>query len=226
MLPSGYILAADGMFFCDHKNNDAATISYHFKNTDCLLFLEENDVLIWDRGYRDANQEANNNKLVTFMPSLLDKKSKQFTCEEANKTKTVTSTRWVVEAVNGRYKGVFPFFKHKIEATYIPKLLLFNQIACAILNKYFPPILQDQDYHDLIADAAINQNSNENELKEEVERLGLTRMTAKWEKCSTDSVQDFPKLSWDDLKKLTLGSYQLRIAKKYNQQHVKEDGTY
>lgn len=42
---------------------------------------------------------------------------------------------WVIEAVNGRVKNMFPFFKHTIEGTYVPKIMRFNRVACAIIPK-------------------------------------------------------------------------------------------
>jgi len=136
-------------------------------------------------------------------------------------------SRWVVESVNGRLKNVFPYFKHTIEGTYVPKIMRFVRIACAILNKSFTPLFEDLDFHDEVVNATINLvNSKENPMKKEVEELGLMRMTVKWEKATAESVPDFPKLSWDDLKKITLGSYQLKIAARYNLQHLQADSNY
>jgi len=89
-LPSGYILEAAGPYYCDSKNNDAACIKHHYANSDVLLFLEEEDFFIWDRGYRDAVEETTSNGIQVYMPSLLDKKRNQFTCEEANESRKVS----------------------------------------------------------------------------------------------------------------------------------------
>ena len=129
--------------------------------------------------------------------------------------------RWVVEAVNGRLKNVFKFFKHMIEGGYTPKIMRFVKIACAILNKYFPPLVQPTDFHDLITEKIASHSANTNALKEEVERLGLRRMTPSWRKATPSSVPDFPQLSWQDLKEITLGTFQLKMAKLYNADHLK-----
>lgn len=134
--------------------------------------------------------------------------------------------RWVVESVNGRIKNVFPFFKHTIEGSYVPKVMRFNRIACAIMNKYFPPLFSNKDFHDIIASAVQNHNSQTNALKDEVESLGLKRMTSRWEKASDLSIRDFPILSMEDLKQITLGTYQIKIAEKYISHHMKEDSTF
>ncbi len=131
--------------------------------------------------------------------------------------------RWVVEAVNARIKNVFPFFKHTIEGSYVPKIMRFNRIACSIINCYFPPLFKDKDFHDIILEETSNLTDDSNQLKEEIERLGIQRMTARWEKATERSVPDFPVLSMNDLKRLTLGTYQIQIAEKYIDHHMKGD---
>lgn len=131
--------------------------------------------------------------------------------------------RWVIEAVNARIKNVFPFFKHMIEASYIPKIMRFNRIACAMINSYFPPLFKDTDFHNIILEESAKVTSNTNHLKEEIERLGIERMTTRWIKATGSSVPEFPQLSMDDLKRLTLGSYQIRIAERYIDHHLRGD---
>lgn len=89
VLPDGYILEAAGPYFCDPKNNDAANIRHHYRNSDILLFLEEDDCFIFDRGFRDVVQETIANGQSVVMPSLLQGKRTQFTCEEANESRKV-----------------------------------------------------------------------------------------------------------------------------------------
>jgi hypothetical protein len=111
-----------------------------------MLFLDPDDYFLFDRGYRDAIAETKKHKISAFMPILLqtkkvsdnEKRKTQFTCEEANTSRKVTMSCWVIESVNGRIKNVFPWFKHTIEANYIPKIMRFNRIACSIMNAFFP----------------------------------------------------------------------------------------
>ncbi|CAC5394660.1 unnamed protein product [Mytilus coruscus] len=50
----------------------------------------------------------------------------------------------------------------------------------------------------------------------------------KWEPidASDNSVVDFPKLDEEDLRNITLGVYQLKLAKSYNKEHQNENGQY
>lgn len=128
--------------------------------------------------------------------------------------------------MNGRLKNVFPFFKHTIEGSYTPKIMRFVRIACAILNKYFPPIFTQDPFHDLVADKVESHTNNNNSLKDEVESLGLRRMTQNWQRATPTSIIDFPRLSWDDLKLITLGTYQLKVAAKYIQEHLTQSSEF
>lgn len=134
--------------------------------------------------------------------------------------------RWVVEAVNGRLKNTFPFFKHMIEGTYVPKIMRFVRISCAIINKYFPPLFVNKEFHKTIATISKNGYPTTNELKTEIEQLGIQRMTTRWQKACESVVNNFPLLTMDDLKRITLGSYQITIAGKYIEQHMKDDSRF
>lgn len=93
VFPDGYILEAAGPYFCDSKNNDAANIRHHYKNSDLLLFLEEGDYFLLDRGYRDVVEETEEKGYSVFMPSLLTGKRTNFDCNEANASRMVSFFR-------------------------------------------------------------------------------------------------------------------------------------
>jgi hypothetical protein len=188
--PDGYILEAAGPYYSDHKHNDAEIIKHHFENSDLLLFMEEDDFFLWDRGYRDAVDSAAAHKIKSFMPAPLQKKNKTqtgdkaFTCQAANESRRVTMSRWVVESANGRLKNVFIFFKHTIEGGYGPeKIMRLVRIACSIFNKFFPLLNPHKEFQDLIADEVETHTNNVNLLKMELEAKKLVRKSEKkWQK--------------------------------------------
>lgn len=90
VFPNGYIVEAAGPYFCDSQNNDAANIREHYKHSDILNFLEEEDFFIFDRGFRDVVEETKVNGQNVFMPELLQGKRQNFTCDEANESRKVT----------------------------------------------------------------------------------------------------------------------------------------
>ena len=88
-----------GPFFGDYKNNDANIIQHCLLNNeqDILKWLKDDDIIILDRGFRDAVPAMTMLGFRTAMPSFLNGKS-QLTTEEANQSRLVTASRWVIES--------------------------------------------------------------------------------------------------------------------------------
>ncbi len=76
--------------------------------------------------------------LNVVLPPFLNGRQ-QFTTSEANQSRYVTKVRWVVEAANARIKQ-FKFLANTIQNSSIPYLEQYLSIACAMINKYRPPI--------------------------------------------------------------------------------------
>lgn len=60
-------------------------------------WFQAGDILILDRGYRDAIPLLNSKGIIHKMPGMLKPGQKQLTTEEANQTRLVTKIRWKVE---------------------------------------------------------------------------------------------------------------------------------
>ena len=101
-----YIVSVIGPYFADSKNNDAKTTkSIIYSNKDDMLdWLAPGDVTVVDRGFRDSLNDLNRCGDGTKMPKFLGKHQKQSTTVEANKTRLITKTRWVIESANGKVK--------------------------------------------------------------------------------------------------------------------------
>jgi hypothetical protein len=78
-------------------------------------FMLPGDHCVLDRGFRDIITFLQSKNIVTHMPELMDKKDKQFSTLEANESRRVTLVRWLVEAVNGRIKKKFKFFRNTVQ---------------------------------------------------------------------------------------------------------------
>ena len=91
-----------------------------------------------DRGFRDSVELTEELDLNVALPPFLNGR-RQFTAAEANQARYVTKLRWIVEAVNARIKQ-FKFFANTIQNSSLPYLEQYLSIACAIINKYRPPI--------------------------------------------------------------------------------------
>ena len=92
-----------GPFLADGKNNDASIAKNIFINNeeDILNWLEEDDIIVVDRGFRDAVNTINNFGYNVQMPDFL-KGKKQLSCEEANHSRCVAKVRWIIEG--GRFE--------------------------------------------------------------------------------------------------------------------------
>jgi hypothetical protein len=77
ILPSGYILEAAGMYGADNDNNDAKILQHMLKSSPLLEFLNPNDHMIVDRGFRDCVDDLEDSGLQVLMPKLLQKQKKR-----------------------------------------------------------------------------------------------------------------------------------------------------
>lgn len=160
-------------------------------------------------------QSLERKNLKVFMPNLLNKKDK-FDALEANQSRSVTILRWVVESVNGRLKNMFKYFDQVIPMKSLPTLNRLLLIALSIINAFSPPIFNENNFHNEIIKNILARVDKKNDLQEEVASFDTK---TKWQKVDENSAKDFPRLTMDELRLLTLGVYQLNMAKLYNNQH-------
>lgn len=103
---TGYIVSAIGPYLADGQNSDAKIFN-HIIGTDTeeiKTWLQEDDILIVDRGFRDSAGVLADLGIQMEMPSFLQKGHKQHKTEDANSSRLITKIRWVVESVNARIK--------------------------------------------------------------------------------------------------------------------------
>lgn len=140
--PDDYILDVQGPYFSDARNNDAHLLRNEFdRDADRIRsYLQEDDILIVDRGYRDAVELLDRLGVAHKMPALLARSQAQLTTEEANETRLITKIRWVVEARNGHIKSIFKFLANVQSITHARHLGSYYRIAAAIINRYHPSL--------------------------------------------------------------------------------------
>ena len=91
-----------------------------------------------DRGFRDSVSVMQALGLDVAMPSFLDER-RQLSADEANHSRCITKIRWVVEAANPRIKQ-FKYFANSIQNSSLIYLESDLSIACAVINRYQPPM--------------------------------------------------------------------------------------
>ena len=62
--------------------------------------------------------------------------------------------------------------------------------------------------------------------KKKVDDNGWCKKRVIWETIEETSLMDFPRLTIDDLRRITIGVYQLKQAASYTREHIDEDGNY
>lgn len=178
-------------------------------------WFEEESVLIVDRGYRDATEWFEKLGITRLMPALLAHGTKQFTTEEANRSRIITRSGWIVEARNGHLTTIFKFLKNATQIRHAVNLHDFYLIAGAIIYKYRPLI--DMHGADVeLTRTLLRKVRDVNVLQQLVEQENLHRRNRhRWVRLSSDQIQNFPRLTLDFLKELTVGAYQVQLAKSY-----------
>ncbi|EZA52958.1 hypothetical protein X777_07635 [Ooceraea biroi] len=101
--PDGYILTIQGPYFSDSKNNDAQMLRNEYaRDGDARrAWFQDGDILVVDRGYRDVKPILEALRIHVKMPSILEPGQRQFFTEQANESRLVTKTRWIIEARKG-----------------------------------------------------------------------------------------------------------------------------
>ncbi|XP_061180161.1 uncharacterized protein LOC133188674 [Saccostrea echinata] len=225
---TGYIISVLEPYFADQKNNDASILKHNIQSNmeNIKDWLHQEDVLVVDRGFRDSISFLDSLGIRCQMPAFLPKGQKQHTTDEANTLRLVTKIRWIVESVNGRLKQ-WKFLQNVVPNTQIPFIRDYVCLVAALCNKYRQPLNAGNPENDVILAAKMRYLASQtNKLQERVESEGLHRRVKSWTPINAADSLDFPRLSEEDLCNLTIGVYQLKLAKGYTAQHMDEEGDY
>lgn len=225
---TGYIVSAIGPYLADGKNSDAKILN-HIIGTDTeeiKTWLQEDDILIVDRGFRDSAGVLADLGIQMEMPSFLQKGHKQHKTEDANSSRLITKIRWVVESVNARIK-TWRYLARQLPNSQIPYVGEYVRIISALCNKYRPPLSSGDEENDLQTAAKMRHLSTQtNLLQTEVESNNLQKKRYVWRKIDDENIDipDFPQYTEEEIRELTLGVYQVKLAKHYTQEHMSQEG--
>lgn len=223
----GYILTVLGPYLADGKNSDAKITEHMMKSNveNITEWFQENDVLVVDRGFRDATDVLKEFGINAYMPHFLNKTQKQHTTEEANESRLVTKVRWVVESVNGRVKK-WKALSNTMPNSQIPYVGDYVRIVCALCNALRPPLVTSLEKDEVIAKRMMILAKRPNKLQSKVLKNGWDKKRVIWEKVQDADIENFPELTENELRDLTMGIYQLKQAQSYTDEHFDENGQY
>lgn len=217
--PNGTIVFALGPYAA--KVNDAKILQSIDETSNAFDMLQPNDILILDRGFRDCISYFQKKGLQIKMPMLLQrsKNKSQFTTKEANQTRLVTATRFVVEARNGNMKTVWKIFKMEWNSLTIPNLLTDFKICASILNHYYVEIEPNAGIATEIFGRMLARMDLDNFLSKIVRSSSFQKNMKHFQ--NFDSFEELPTLTGLDLIWIALGRYQIVQAESYCRQHMK-----
>lgn len=224
VLPNGYVLDTIGPFL--GTMNDASIAKTITNTCDELTdWCEEGDVMIVDRGFRDVMNVFHGLGYEVKMPEFLTKGKKQHDTEAADKSRLITKIRWRVESYHARLKK-WTLIGSRIENAFIPKVADCIRILSAALNCYRGPIGEDQiNLSDTLLAQQMRSLLGRNNLLQERVLLGTLSSRSKWKSIDED-IFDFPPLSLEQLRELLFGSYQIKVARSYVEEHMDTQGAY
>lgn len=224
VLPNGYILDTIGPFV--GTMNDAS-IAKAITNTcsDLMQWCQEGDTMIVDRGFRDVIDVFVELGFEPKMPSFLTKGKRQHDAQEANRSRLITKVRWRVESYHARLKK-WLLIGGRVENAFVPKISDCIRILSAALNCYRGPIGTDHLNED---DSALAQQMrsmvNRNNALFDRVMIGSLSSRVRWQRIEDVSF-DFPALSIEEMRELFFGTYQMKMARAYVEEHMDDDGAY
>lgn len=154
---NGYIAYVWGLY--KGAENDPSIMN-NLLDKDLWSAFEDGDVFIVNRGFRDSIDKIRNRDFIQKMPAFSEGPNELLTTKQANKSRLITKSRYIVEVRNGRIKQQFQYFNKTIQNTIV--LSLFNdfKVACALYNFTFTPVLPK--YHDLIIERMLYYSVKDN----------------------------------------------------------------
>ena len=206
VMPDGYILDLLGPYYSDPGNTDAQTLKHDLEENISGLrdFLQPGDVIVYDRGYPDMLDELEPLGVEGIMPKYLGPRQKQHTAEDANLSRLACVTRWIIEQRNGHIKSMSKLLEKTIAAGNVPYIGDYCRIICALINANRPTVHARNDTEEIGRMLLQRKNLN-NELMEYVQQNNLIRATAQWQEIERARLEEFPRLTRDQLFTLTLG---------------------
>lgn len=222
--PNGYILETFGPY--PANLNDAEIMNKILaENTSLSELFIQDDIFLVDRGFRDSLDVIINKGYIGKMPDFIEGNATQLNWKQANQTRLVTKCRYVVEAINSRMKNVFGYFGKVWNNQSVPHLMQDFRIAAALSNAYFKRFESDKDDWEHITEIMLQRTNLPNHMAVIVSENNLNRKQIIFSDIDSCEVE-FPLIDEEDLKLISLGTYQIRQAASYYAEHIKEDGKY
>lgn len=188
--------------------------------------LQENDVMLLDRGFRDCVRQLKQKGFRVEMPKLLKGGQKQFSVKEANESRLVTKCRFMVETKNGHMKSIWKSFSKVWDSFSLMHLKHDFCIGAALLNKFYAPVQSDEKLmnEEGVARRMLELLNTPNIVWDIIKKSNFEDGNRFFDKSTI--AEFFPELTPDDLFWIALGTYQIRMARSYYAEHIRESNGF
>lgn len=222
----GYIIDVLGPY--PATSSDANIILNEFNNESKPLrqYFQPGDVFILDRGFRDCVPLLEELQYSIHVPASREEGETQLSTQAANQSRTVTICRWVVEAINGIFKMSYKLLRHEFFNRASKHAMTDFRVAAALINKFHQRVCDRPDAAAILE--IINQNySRQNVLADFAEQNNLNRRRSQFVNIDVNiHGVHFPTMEYSDLILIACGTYQLKQARSYYGEHIRNDGSY
>lgn len=209
---NGFIAAVYGPF--EAKKNDAVILNIILNEPGNIFEqLLPGDVMVVDRGFRDCIQTLKNRGFQVKVPKGTP--GNTMTKLDANISRLATKTRFVIEVRNSHIKAKWKHLSGTKIHQSIPHLKKDFEICASLVNAFCSKIVSDENDWQRIGNSMLNRLNQQCLLPSIVHLIPANSYIA------VSNLTLFPKYTYQDMKNISHGSYQIRLARSYCQAHVK-----
>lgn len=219
---NGYFVDVFGPYV--GKKNDAWIMNHILENNrePITAKLHPGDIFLLDRGFRDCENELVSMGYEVKMPDFILKadKSSQLTTEKANRSRLVTANRFAIESRNGNMKTIWKIFDSRWSAYDQRHLMDDFRIGAMLINFFYNTIEPNKDDAPEIAAKMLESVDTTNDLAKIVFSNQFQRQIKDFQAGNENTVE-FPELQKAELKKISLGNYQIKQMNPYTVEHLR-----
>ena len=222
----GYIIDVLGPYPATTSDANIMLNEFRTEANPLRQYFQAGDVFILDRGFRDCVSLLEECGYSVHMPASLQAGETQLSTLAANKSRTVTICRWVIEAVNGIFKHSFKIFRHDFFNLASKHAIIDFKVAAALINKFHQRVRNREDASQILEIVNERLYMN-NTLADFVIQNNINRRRSQFLNINVNiNNVNFPRLTYSELILFACGTYQLKQARSYYGEHIRNDGSY
>lgn len=205
--------------------NDAEILKIIFEKSSLKTIFNAGDVILVDRGFRDAIAMLKKMHFDVKIPDFIEKGNDgQLTTTQCNNSRLITKMRFSIETANGRMKMKWNLFNKIIPSILKTNLMPDYKIGGAILNCFAKPIICEKDNHLDIGKQMLSRLQIKNDLSCIIRMKKFQRLTQFQTVPPAQLI--FPIIDLNQIKQFGVGCYAIKQAISYAAHVKKLHGTF